>query len=115
MEQKWDLTTNQGMGQALASLKDNPLYKALGFEPTVYLLGKAIDFVKSAFDNGPTIQAQREAAEAMIKAGRENGAESIEITMDQDAGLGLKGKFGPENVEAKVGKSGKMTVKVKYK
>lgn len=115
MSKSYDLTTKAGLSEALSSISDHPAYQVLTFNPTAYLLGKAFDLIKSAFDNGPTIEAQRETAEAMIKAGKDNGASSIELTMDQDAGLSLKGKLGMENIEAKVGKSGKMTLKVNYK
>jgi hypothetical protein len=81
-----------------------------------YLVKKLYDWATSSTDTATTIQQQKEAAVEVIRAGRENGAEEIELEMDETAGLDLKGKLrSGETLETKIGKSGRMTLKVKYK
>jgi hypothetical protein len=115
MDKKYDLTTKQGLSEALSGITDHPAYKLLTFNPTSFLVGKVYDLIKDAFDITPTIKEQRETAEAIIEVGKQNGVDSVEFTMEQEAGLSLKAKLGAENVDARIGKSGKMTIKVKYK
>ncbi|AOJ16661.1 hypothetical protein WJ02_24440 [Burkholderia vietnamiensis] len=81
------------------------------------MFDKGIELVRSATDTTTTIKEQCDAAIAIIKAGREEGVKSVEITMDVDAGAELGAKFGKDvDVRVfKVGKTGKMTMKVEYK
>ena len=51
----------------------------------------------------------------IIRAGKENGADEIEITMSQKAGVGLSSDIDDVPIEFIVGASGTMKLKVKYK
>ena len=61
-----------------------------------------------------TLLAQKQAAIDLIKAGRENDVSSIEITLDQMAGLDLGSDVEGIPIKVKVGKSGHMTIRVEY-
>jgi len=100
MDQKYDLTSKAGIAQAIDA--NELILKALGLHPAFFLVGKAIDAIASAFDVTPTIREQRETAEVIIKAGKENGVDSVEFTMEQEAGLSLKAKLGTENIDARL-------------
>ncbi|KWZ31658.1 hypothetical protein QZM22_23760 [Burkholderia oklahomensis] len=81
------------------------------------MFDKSIELVRSATDTTITIKEQCEAVTAIIKAVREEGVKSVEITMDVDAGAELGAKFD-KDVDVKifkVGKTGAMTMKVEYK
>lgn len=51
----------------------------------------------------------------MIKAGKENGASSVEVTLDQKAGIDIESVLEGVPLNVTVGKSGKMMIKVDYK
>jgi hypothetical protein len=51
----------------------------------------------------------------IIKAGKENGADEIEITMSQKAGIALGSDVDGVPIEFISGASGTMKLKVKYK
>lgn len=99
--QKWDLTTAQGFQKALASI--SPIAQAI-LNPVGFL----IDFFNT--DNSK----QAELAERLIRTGKEEGADEIEITLKKSAG----GKLNiPEEykVDISFGKDDEMTIRVKYK
>jgi hypothetical protein len=115
----FDLTTEAGRSEALQTLENinNLLMLA---NPGLYfaqkLLDKAVGIARENINSTEsTIQEQRQAAIDIIKAGKENNASSLEITMDQKAGIDLGTKFEEIPLKFSVGKSGKMTIKVEYK
>src|SRR5439155_22291974 len=62
-----------------------------------------------------TLAGQKEAAVAIIQAGKDSGVESLTITVDQRVGVdfGVPIKGIPLKMEA--GSNGKMVIEVKYK
>jgi arginase family enzyme len=107
--QTFDLTTKEGRKNAL-------LVAQILFPPVV--LGKALfDGIASLTSgtNEKEIEEQRKAAIDIIRAGKENGADEIEITMSQKAGVGLSSDVDGIPIEFIVGASGTMKLKVKYK
>lgn len=122
MRNSSDLTTKKGLKSALsssgaeaaASLILGPVGGRLGFAAA-----KAISSFFDSGDNKSTIKQQEEAAAAIIKAGKENGAQSIEIELEQEAGLKVAGVFkaqaGNGSIDTAIGKSGKMKMKITYK
>ena len=109
--QKFDLTTQEGRKNALLQLALNP------FSP-YYFIGKALfDGIASLTSgtNEKEIEEQRKAAIDIIRAGKENGADEIEITMSQKAGVGLASDVDGVPIEFIVGASGTMKLKIKYK
>jgi hypothetical protein len=115
----FDLTTSAGLTEALRAVKDPDLLLLIG-GPIPY-------FAKKLFDKGAelirettnstnsTIQEQRQAAVEIIKAGKDNNASSLEVTLDQKAGIDLGSEIEGIPLKFSVGKSGKMTIKVEYK
>jgi len=88
--------------------------------PTAYLAKKLFDKAaelvrETANSTESTIREQRQAAIDIIKAGKESNASSLEITLDQKAGIDLGAAFEGIPLKFSVGKFGKMTVKVEYK
>jgi hypothetical protein len=65
--------------------------------------------------NEKEIAEQRKVAIDIIRAGKENGVDEIEITMYQKAGVGLSSDVDGVPIEFIVGASGTMKLKVKYK
>lgn len=62
-----------------------------------------------------TIDAQKKAAVDLIRAGKENNVEHMEITLDQTDGLDFGSEIDGVPIKCKIGKSGHMTIKVQYK
>jgi hypothetical protein len=58
---------------------------------------------------------QRKVAIDIIRAGKENSADEIEITMSQKAGVGLSSDVDGVPIEFIIGASGTIKLKVKYK
>ncbi|CCI20928.1 KH domain-containing protein [Microcystis aeruginosa] len=64
--------------------------------------------------NEKEIAEQRKVAIDIIRAGKENGVDEIEITMSQKAGVGLSSDVDGVPIEFIVGASGTMKLKVKW-
>ena len=62
-----------------------------------------------------TIKAQQEAAESLIKKGKENGVDEMEITVDNTRGFKLNVPMDDVKIDTVVGADEKMVIKVKYK
>ncbi|WP_090143343.1 hypothetical protein [Limnohabitans sp. DM1] len=115
----FDLTTSAGVRDAIRAAKDPDLLLLLG-GPIPYLAKKLFDkgaelIRETANSTNSTIQEQRQAAVEIIKAGKVNNASSIEVTLDQKAGIDLGSEIEGIPLKFSVGKSGKMTIKVEYK
>ncbi|WP_321868647.1 hypothetical protein [Paraburkholderia tropica] len=119
MSKSYDLTTKEGLGNAAADYGIPIVLAAFG--PVGWAAAGAYKLAKYYLDSDekPTIKQQEEAAINIIKAGKENGAEEIEIELEQAAGMNVKGVFkneaGAGSLNATLGKNGKMKLKVKYK
>lgn len=115
----FDLTTSAGLTEALRAAKDPDLLLLIG-GPIPYLAKKLFDkgaelIRETANSTNSTIQEQRQAAVEIIKAGKDNNASSLEVTLDQKAGIDLGSEIEGIPLKFSVGKSGKMTIKVQYK
>lgn len=111
--QTFDLTTEEGRKKALA-------ITSIFFPTLIPLawLGKTLFNGISSLTSGANekeIEEQRKVAIDIIRAGKENGADEIEITMSQKAGVGLTSDVDGIPIEFIAGASGKMKLKVKYK
>ncbi len=104
---EFNVTTADGLKQALESFDKHGWIYA----PGPWLLKKAWDWISSP----DTIQEQRKMAIDLIKAGRDNGVDEMKITLDQAAGIDIGADVEGIPIKAKIGKSGKMTLEVKYK
>ena len=118
MDKKFDLTTKDGIVNAAKELGDKDLALLLipGYGPMVYLGKKAIDAINGVLSTTEsTIQEQTKAAVEIIKAGKQAGVDNMEVTLDQKAGLNFGSEIEGLPIKVMVGKSGKMTINVKYK
>lgn len=106
---KFDLTTQKGIESVKQFVSDNPLFV---LNPAIGLGKYVIDKI---FDSSKTYEAEREAAAELIKKGKEQGVEEMEITMHNVRG----GKFNipveDAKIDVSVGTDEKLHVKVKYK
>lgn len=120
MSKTHDLTTQTGLKSALGTI--GPGVAAYAMLGPVGLLGYgAVKTFGSLFGGGDsksTIKEQEEAAIAIIRAGKDAGAKSVDIEIEQQAGLKVAGTFkaegGTGTIDTSIGKSGKMTMKVVY-
>lgn len=105
---KLDLTTKSGLNDAIK------VFDRYGWiiAPQIWILKKIIDAITTTSD---TTKAQVKAAKELMKAAKDNGAESLDLTLDQDAGAEFCAGIEGCNVKTKIGKSGKMNVKLKFK
>lgn len=104
---EFNLTTHDGRKTALDSLaKLGP-----AVAPT-WLVVKALDWILSP---DTTIQEQRKTAIELIRAGRDNNVDEMSITVDQTAGVAIGTAVDGIPVKATIGKSGQMTLVVRYK
>jgi hypothetical protein len=115
----FDLTTSTGLNDALRAAKNPDLLLLIG-GPIPYLakklFDKGVDLIREASNStNTTIQEQRKAAVEIIKAGKDNNASSLEVTLDQHVGIDLGSEIEGIPLKFTVGKSGKMTIKVEYK
>lgn len=121
----YDLTTTEGMAKAIADyVKENPA-KAVFFTglqilnplaAPMLLIGDAIKKKTSAILNRTekVINAQREAAVGVIKAGKENGASKIRVTLNQKAGIDIGGSLEGYSLKFDIGSDDSMTIEVEY-
>ena len=61
------------------------------------------------------INAQKQAAIDIIRAGKDNGADSVKITMSEKNGLNLNSNKEGLPAGFSAGKSNNMTIEIKYK
>ncbi len=110
-----DLTTTEGLKRA-TSLLEGKLGWVL-FPQTMLLLklGKALSgWLGSASD--VSSEKQAEAAERIIKAGRENGAKRIRMKLDKSVGVRLQSDLsGAGTINGGIGADGKMELEIEYK
>lgn len=70
--------------------------------------------IKKLFSKG-TIKVQQKAAESLIKKGKENGVDEMEITIDNTRGFKLNVPMDDVKIDTVLGADEKMHIKVKYK
>lgn len=84
--------------------------------PQVLAIKGVIEIIKRFIDSGQnTTASQAKAAEDIIKAGRQNGVDEMEIKLNNANGLKFKAPFEGCDIETVLGNDNTMTLKVKYK
>jgi hypothetical protein len=113
---EFDITTPEKRHKALTFLAQNRhwLGPLVPLALPVALVLDGISLLTSGA-NEKEIAEQRKVAIDIIRAGKENGVDEIEITMSQKAGVGLSSDVDGVPIEFIVGASGTMKLKVKYK
>ena len=82
----------------------------------VWKLGQGVwNLTKKLTDVQDTIESQKDAVLDIIRAGKEKDVAELEVTMDEKAGLSFGSVIEGFPVEIVAGKSGKVTLKVRYK
>jgi hypothetical protein len=109
---EFDVTTEEKRRKASQLFLEYGLF----FPPL--LLAKALWDGVSSFvtdSNKRELEAQKKAAIDIIRAGKENGVDELEITMSEKADIGLGSSIDGTPIEFIFGASGSMKLKVKYK
>lgn len=104
MKTKFDLTNKKELRAVVAD------YVIL--TSPMLAVGKYV--LEKLFSND-TIKAQQEAAESLIKKGKENGVDEMEIIVDNTRGFKLNVPMDDVKIDTMVGADEKMVIKVKYK
>lgn len=118
MKYEFDLTNTKGLTAGIVAAQAPNMgrdsWNILGL--LIDLMKHAIDRVASLLDSKEIIEAQRNTAEDIIKAGENHNVDELEITLDQDAGAKVNVNINGVNiVKIKAGSEGKMKIKVKYR
>jgi hypothetical protein len=116
LAKKFDVRTPEGRRQATEAF--DKYGWVIGLPWVYWKVGKAIvRGVRSLTvdANVKEIEAQKQTAAEIIRLGKEQGVDELEITMSQQAGIGFKSPIEGTPIEFNVGTSGTMTLKVKYK
>jgi hypothetical protein len=107
----FDLTTQEGRNAALKTF--DKCGRAIA--PQWWIAKKVASKVYDFFASTDVIEAQQKAAVELIKAGKQNNVDKMNITLDQKAGVDLSATIEGVPVKCMVGKNGKMTIQVSYK
>jgi hypothetical protein len=105
-----DLTTAKGFEMALSLLESEWGWTLF---PSFKLAKMLVDWATSPSDVSPEKQA--EAAERIIRAGREHGAKRIKMKVDKTVGAKLHGNIEGADVSGCLGSDGKMELEIEYK
>ncbi|MBP3709668.1 MAG: hypothetical protein J6I73_04615 [Treponema sp.] len=110
----YDLTTAEGREEASKYLSS--FMATIGMLiPPVGIGIATVEGLVSLLSRKDIISAQKELAEELIKTGKENGVDSMEITVDNKVGMNFGATFDGVPLNALLGSNGKMTLKVKFK
>ena len=113
----FDLTTQNGFNTAKDFLLSNKS-GILGFiqNPATALIKMALEKGYDLLTQKDKIEAQKDMVSTLIKQGKENGVDNMEITVDNTVGLSFNGsQIDGCPIKATLGSNDKMTIKVQYK
>lgn len=113
----FDLTTQNGFNTAKDFLSSNKS-GILDFiqNPATALIKMALEKGYDLLTQKDKIEAQKDMVSTLIKQGKENGVDNMEITVDNTAGLSFNGsQIDGCPIKATLGSNDKMTIKVQYK
>ena len=101
----FDLTTKKGQKEASQYLVPGLLGIILPLGIVAWSISK----------NKKSDSRQGELAERLIKTGKENGVDNLEITVDKKVGSSFETNIKGVSINSMLGSDDKMTLKVKYK
>ena len=113
----FNLTTQNGFNTAKDFLLSNKS-GILGFiqNPATALIKMALEKGYDLLTQKDKIEAQKDMVSTLIKQGKENGVDNMEITVDNTVGLSFNGsQIDGCPIKATLGSNDKMTIKVQYK
>lgn len=116
----FDLTTPEGLARAINVAKKPNLFQRVGGPILGFVMDivdKGVEIIRDITATDKMIKEQRETAVEIIKAGKEANVSSIQVVMDQAAGIDIANTLKDQGIDTKavIGKSGKMTINVNYK
>lgn len=106
MSEIYDLTSRQGMKDALALISS-----VTG--PNVVL--GTFSMLLNLFTPTNAVSKQAEAAVGIIKAGKESGVDKMTLVMEEQEGAHFSAPIEGVNISAGIGRKGKITIEVTYK
>jgi len=116
---EFDLTTRKGLTEAADKYIKDPDLKLLiipAIGPFMYLGKKVGSFIIDSLpDTNKVINAQKETAEAIIKAGKAQGASKLKMKINQKAGADIGANIDGVSTKFEFGSSGEMVIEVEYK
>ncbi len=113
----FDLTTQNGFNTAKDFLSSNKS-GILDFiqNPATALIKIALEKGYDLLTQNDKIEAQKDMVFTLIKQGKENGVDNMEIIVDNTVGLSFNGsQIDGCPIKATLGSNDKMTIKVQYK
>ena len=113
----FNLTTQNGFNTAKDFLSSNKS-GILDFiqNPATALIKMALEKGYDLLTQKDKIEAQKDMVSTLIKQGKENGVDNMEITVDNTVGLSFNGsQIDGCLIKATLGSNDKMTIKVQYK
>ena len=113
----FNLTTQNGFNTAKDFLSSNKS-GILDFiqNPATALIKMALEKGYDLLTQKDKIEAQKDMVSTLIKQGKENGVDNMEITVDNTVGLSFNGsQIDGCPIKATFGSNDKMTIKVQYK
>ena len=113
----FNLTTQNGFNAAKDFLLSNKS-GILDFiqNPATALIKMALEKGYDLLTQKDKIEAQKDMVSTLIKQGKENGVDNMEITVDNTVGLSFNGsQIDGCPIKATFGSNDKMTIKVQYK
>lgn len=114
----FDLTTNDGFESAKKFVNASAAIIAAGtlLGPVGALTVFAGKKLFNMLSSEEATEAQTKMAQTLIKEGKENGVDNMEIIVDNKVGLSLDGQVIEGcPIKATLGSNNKMTLKVQYK
>lgn len=121
-KKRFDLTNEDGFDEAVDWLGKKKYLVAgvllLGPLAPLAVLGTlaARELATYLKDRKITAERQIAAVESLIEAGRKHDVDVLELTLDNEAGLKVKGQvFSEVDIEVFAGQKNKMELRVKYK
>ena len=113
----FNLTTQNGFNTAKDFLLSNKS-GILDFiqNPATALIKMALEKGYDLLTQKDKIEAQKDMVSTLIKQGKENGVDNMEITVDNTVSLSFNGsQIDGCPIKATLGSNDKMTIKVQYK
>ena len=113
----FNLTTQNGFNTAKDFLLSNKS-GILGFiqNPATALIKMALEKGYDLLTQKDKIEAQKDMVSTLIKQGKENGVDNMEIIVDNTVGLSFNGsQIDGCPIKATLGSNDKMMIKVQYK
>ena len=113
----FNLTTQNGFNTAKDFLLSNKS-GILDFiqNPATALIKMALEKGYDLLTQKDKIEAQKDMVSTLIKQGKENGVDNMEITVDNTVGLSFNGsQIDGCPIKATLGSNDKMMIKVQYK